>query len=309
MTPPNQSAVSASENQSGPRLACVILAHQDPVHLRRLIAALDPFPIFLHVDARLDDQAYRAMVVGLPSRVTLLDRQRTGWARWENVAAELAGYRAALNDPRIQHVALLTGTDYPLASSGRISEVLAGLPGQSITTVQRLPRKGWGRSGGLARLRYRHWVVEKRCLRLPIPRRLPAGVVLAGGSQLKVLARRHAQDVLDAADSRPDLVSFWRRSWIPDETFVPSLVSTPEICPSWSQSHVSAELWWIGWDGTAQKSPPWLTMDHWDKLVERASSADQNPPRLFARKFSSVVDVSVLDAIDQQLRGHVRTRS
>lgn len=292
--------------QRGPELACVILAHQDPVHLHRLIQALDPFPVYLHVDVRVDEQTHRSMTEGLPARVTLLDRQRTGWARWENVAAELDGYRAALRDPRIEHVALLTGTDYPLASAERIAEVLAGLRGRSVTTVQRLPRPGWGRSGGLARLRYPHWVVEKRCLRLPIPRRLPADVVLAGGSQLKVLARQHAQDVLDVVDRRPDLVRFWRRSWIPDETFVPSVVSTPDFCPSWADRHVDAEMWWIGWDGAARKSPPWLTMEHWGRLRQRASAESQNPQRLFARKFSSVVDVEILDAIDRQLRHPVR---
>ena len=295
-------APSGHRPPTPPEFACVILAHQDPAHLHRLIAALDPFPVYLHVDVRVDDATYRSMIDGLPARVTLLDRQRTGWARWENVSAELEGYRAALRDPRIEHVALLTGTDYPLAAADRIAEVLAGLRGRSVTTVRRLPRPGWGRSGGLARLRYRHWVVDKRCLRLPIPRRLPADVLLAGGSQLKVLARRHAQDVLDAADSRPDLVRFWRRSWIPDETFVPSMLSTPQICPTWSEHHVDAELWWIGWDGAARKSPPWLTMEHWDTLVQRASSSAQTPPRLFARKFSSTVDVEVLDAIDEHLR-------
>ena len=64
---------------------------------------------------------------------------------------------------------------------------------------------GWGRNGGLDRLRYPHFAHRKRMIRIPVPRRLPADVVPAGGAQVKVLAREHAQAVVDVATgpSRP----------------------------------------------------------------------------------------------------------
>ncbi|MBC7724581.1 MAG: hypothetical protein H7146_07515 [Burkholderiaceae bacterium] len=283
-----------------PALACVILAHTDPEHVHRLIAALDPFPVFLHIDARVSPTVASAMTAGLPHRVTLLPRIDTGWARWENVAAEVAGYRAALATTGASHIALLTGTDYPLASSTEIAELLAAHRGRSMALIHPFPHPHWGQNGGYSRLRYRHWAFGKRMLRLPLPRRIPAGVVPAGGSQLKVLARGHARAVVDVLDAEPRLVRFWRRSWIPDETFIPTVLSTPRFVPDFAAGNVATDLWWIGWDNTARKSPPWLGSDHIPAVLARRRWAAQLLPNLFARKFSTAHSGEILDAIDAQ---------
>lgn len=291
---------------SAPSLACVVLAHTDPVHVRRLVAALDPFPVFLHCDQRTPDDVFAAMTADLPDRCVVLDRLRTGWARWENVAAELAGYRAALAATDATHIALLTGADYPLATTAEIRAFLAEHEGRSIALYLPMPQRRWGRSGGLARLRYRHRAWRKHMLRLPIPRRLPADIVPAGGSQVKVLARQHAQAVVGVADARPDLVRFWRSSWVADETFVGSVLSSPSLVPGWAGEHVADDLWWIGWGGQRSKSPPWLDLSHLDRLVAaRQGAGAGRVPRLFARKFSTAVSTPLLDAVDESLRAAV----
>ncbi|QSB22656.1 beta-1,6-N-acetylglucosaminyltransferase [Curtobacterium sp. 24E2] len=150
-------------------LACIVLAHEDPTHVRRLVAALDPFPVFLHCDASTDDAVFEAMTAGLPERVHVLPRMRTGWAKWENVAAEVAGYRAALAQTDATHVALLTGSDYPLADADEISALLTANPGQSFVEAKPLPHPAWGRDGGRSRVRFRHWAWRKHMLRLPVP--------------------------------------------------------------------------------------------------------------------------------------------
>jgi hypothetical protein len=288
--------------QGSASLACVILAHTDPVHVKRLIAALDPFPVFLHCDAGTPDEVFAAMTTDLPDRVVVLDRLATGWAKWENVAAELAGYRAALQTTDATHVALLTGTDYPLAATEDIAAVLDEHRGTSFARIETLPHPGWSRGGGFDRLRYRHWVFRKHMLRLPIPRKIPQNIVPAGGSQLKILARQHAQAVVDVADQHPELVRFWRRSWVADETFVPSVLSTPHFVPGWQDEHVAATPWWIGWDGSRRKSPPWLGMEHLKDLKTRRNHVVEEIPKLFARKFSTADSSDLLDAIDATLR-------
>jgi hypothetical protein len=281
-----------------PRLACVILAHDDPVQLRRLIQALEPFPIFLHVDARTPDTTFAAMTADLPSRCTVLKRTSTAWAQWGIVEAELEGYRAALQSTDATHFALFSGSDYPLASAKGIVDFLEKHVGVSFANVHELPYAQWGRSGGLARLRYRHWSIGKRMLRLPIPRRLPRGIVLTGGTQSKVLAREHARAVVEVAAGHPELVRFWRRTWVPDETFVYSMLNTPRFVPGWKTEVVPANLWWIGWDGRRRKSPPWLGIVHRDFLLSRARPIDGQIPVLFGRKFSTQLSTPVLDAID-----------
>ena len=136
---------------------------------------------------------------------------------------------------------------------------------------------------------------------LPIPRKIPAGVVPAGGAVLKVLARHHVQQLVDTVDARPDLVAFWRSSWCADETFVPTIMNTPTFVPDWADAHIDADLWFIDWLGGGGKSPEWLTMAHLPVLTDR-SRTTVGEPALFARKFSSTVDPQVVDEIDRVLR-------
>jgi len=277
--------------------ACIVLAHEDPEHVRRLVETLEPFPVFLHCDARTPDSVFRAMTEGLPERVRLLPRIRTGWARWENVAAEIAGYRVALETTDATHVAVLTGSDYPLANPAEISAFLDAHREESFVAAHPLPHPAWGRDGGRSRIRYRHWAWRKHMLRLPVPRRVPRDVALAGASQLKVLARRHAAAVVETVDRRPDLVRFWQRTWVADETFVPSVLSTPSLVPGFADENVAHPLWWIGWDGSARKSPPWLTTPDAGRLLERRTEPDELP-HVFARKFSTERSGELLDCID-----------
>jgi hypothetical protein len=284
-------------------LACVVLAHTDPLHVRRLVSALDPFPVFLHCDARTAQPVFDEMSAGLPARVTVLPRRRTPWGSWGNVAAELDGYRAALLGTDATHVAVLSGSDYPLASSQEIAGFLVARRGRSIGWCFTLPKQGW-RGGGYWRLRYRFAVWRKHMLPLPVPRPLPRGVTLAGGSQWKILARHHAEGLLQAVDRRPDLVRRWRRTWIPDETFVYSLLHTPGLVPGWRDEHLTSDPWVVLWsDGGEGKSPAWLTTADLEVLGSRRCDGSGRDPAIFARKFATAVDTDVLDRIDRSFRG------
>ncbi|GAA2005830.1 hypothetical protein JL107_04540 [Nakamurella flavida] len=301
MTPGRDHDGRGASDTSGARaaLACVIAAHTDPAQLHRLIAALDPFPVFLHCDAATAPDVFAAMTADLPARVTVLPRFATPWAAFGVVDAEIAGYRAALAGTSATHIAMMTGADYPLAGSDEIIAFLSDHVGRSVTNFFPLPQPAWGRGGGLPRLRYRHKPWGRRMLRLPIPRRIPAGLVPAGGAQQKVLARHHVQAVVDAYDARPDLVRFWRTVWAPDESFVPTILHSPGFTPDWADAHLRTNLWFQDWGTGGQKGPSWLTVRHLDALAERRRS---NPPTLFARKFSPSRDAAVLDAVDEMVR-------
>ena len=295
-------ASEADRTRIASALAVIVLAHTDSVQVQRLVAALDPFPVFLHCDVSTPDDVFAAMTADLPERCVVLPRIRTGWARWENVSAELEGYRAALESTDATHFALLSGADYPVASSAEIASTLQQYLGRTLAMFNEMPYPEWGRSGGLSRLRYRHWAFRKHMLRLPIPRRLPRGVALTGGSQMKVISREHAQAVVAAADNHPDLVKFWKRSWVPDETFVPSILSTPAFVPGWKNEHLRYTPWMIMWDDYGQKSPPWLGMQHLETLAQWRVASDSEIGVLFARKFSTEYSTELLDVIDAVYR-------
>jgi len=282
------------------KLACVVLAHTDPVQVKRLIAALDPLPVFVHCDSGAEPAVADEMLSGLPQRCVILDRRATGWARWENVEAEIAGYRAALELTDVTHIALMTGTDYPLVPTTVILSFLQDNYDRSMVWMHPLPYDAWGRTGGMNRIRFRHWAVGKRMLRLPFARRVPTDVQPAGGSQLKILCRAHARAVVDAYDNFPHLAAFWRRTWIPDETFVATILNTPAFVPHWRTETVPSNMWWIHWDETPQKSPPWLGYTQRAAVLSGRVYAEQELPSLFARKFSTAHSTTLLDAIDER---------
>jgi hypothetical protein len=287
---------------AGTDLACVVLAHSDPVQVRRLIAALDPFPVFLHCDAGTPENVFEEMTADLPGRVRVLRRFRTAWARWGLVAAELEGYREALATTRASHVALMSGSDYPLRSTEDISRLLERVSGQSVAWSRPMPVPNWGLRGGHWRLQFRYAAWRKHMLVLPVPRPLPSGLVLAGGSQSKILARDHAAALLAAVDSHPHLARRWRHTWIPDETFVYSILHTPDLVRGWVEERVRASAWVIRWPDGSVKSPPWLTSADLDVLRQACEDPRSGQLRFFARKFGTDVDTSVLDMLDRTFR-------
>ena len=279
--------------------AVVVLAHANPRHLHRLVAALAPMPVFLHVDAATPDDVVAAMHEGLPDTVRVLPRLSTGWASYELAEAELAGYRAALAETDADHLVLCTGSDYPLASAHEIAATLAGYAGRSWMEISALPIRDWGPLGGYDRFLWRNRVRDRARQWSPIPRPWPKGLHPAGGSQLKILARHHAERVIGMLDERPELAPYFREVWIPDETMVPSLLSS-----RFSGVDLSSELvtgppaWYIDWGAKPNPSPRWLGMADLPALVD---ARRRSTPALFARKFGESA-TDVLDAIDAELR-------
>lgn len=277
-------------------VAVVILAHDQPVHLRRFIWALEPFTIFIHIDANASKSVYLQMSDDLPERVHLLPRRGAGWARPELVEAEFDGYRAALTTTSAKHIIVATGSDYPLASPDEIVETLDRHTGHTLSEMFSLPRLNWPPLGGLDR-----FIVPQsprgRSRRITGgPRLLPRGVRPAGGSQHKIIARDHASRVLGAIDSDPDLWHFLATCWIPDEVAVPTLLrSKQRTGVDWSAAKAHPLPWFIDWGVGRAASPRWLNENDFDSIAQARAKGC-----LFARKFSQESG-AVLDRIEREL--------
>jgi hypothetical protein len=304
-------------------LAAVILAHDDPVHLHRLVGALEDVPIVLHCDARTAPPVFAAMTRGLPRRVTLCERIPTKLASWSLVQAELTALRKSLTQTRAEHIAVLSGSDYPLVPMQTLIDELGAWRGRSYFRNVPLPFVGWSH-GGLWRFQYRFLtrrdqIVQIRGipLRWPIKRKVPPELTLRASSQWKIYARRHVELLLALVDTRPDLLRFWRTVYIPDESFVASVLASRALVGADVLEPCAAQAWFMRW-GPSVEHPLWLTSADFDALADarRAPSADPGAVigahgagsgvaeslKMFARKFSTRVDTGVLDRIDSELR-------
>jgi hypothetical protein len=304
-------------------VAFVVLAHNDPVQVRRLIAALADEPVFLHCDARTPADVFDAMTADLPARVTLLARRPTHLASWSLVDAELRGLRLALDTTDAHHFAVLSGADYPLATMEQIVEDLAPWRGHSWLASSPLPWKRWStrfhKDGGLWRLRHRFVTrgdevlfVRRVPLRTPWRRRIPGELELRASSQWKVYARRHVELILEVVDRRPDIVAFWRTTLVPDETFAASVLSSPALVGDETIEMSMSHPWFIDWPIERTDHPRWLGPAHFDALSEarRApllvpgaiATGPSGHRKLFARKFASASGEALQDRIDDELR-------
>lgn len=306
-------------------VAVVILAHNNPPHVRRLIRALRGLDVFLHCDTKTPDDVLAAMTEGLPD-VVLTPRFRTAWAQWGMVEGELAGIRTALNRSQAEHIVVASGSCYPLVSVGELEDELRSWRGLSRLEMYPIPyHPNWstrvgGPDGGLWRFNRRFLRIGNRLLlarrRYPIPigrRPVPAMLKLHCASQWKIYAREHAQALLRVLDERPDLVRFWHGAYTPDETCVVTMLSSPELVGSVADQLRFDRTWFIDWyDGEGFGGHPrWLNADDFPSLQlsrarrplqpddERERAADAR--KLFARKFGPDAD-ELLDLIDQELR-------
>jgi hypothetical protein len=222
-------------------IAFILLCHKDPEAIiqqaRQLTAAGDSMSI--HFDARAPAEAYdriRSELAGNPSVTFATRRIRCGWGEWSLVQATLHAVEAAVAAfPRATHFYMLSGDCMAIKSANYAHRFLDADDADYIESFDFF-ESDWIKTGiKEERLIYRHWFNErtrKRWFywsleaqrRLGLRRAIPADIQVQIGSQWWCLRRQTIEAILDFVARRPDVVRFFRTTWIPDETFFQTLV-------------------------------------------------------------------------------------
>jgi hypothetical protein len=306
-------------------VAVVVLAHEDPQQVRRLIRSLSGLDVFLHCDARAGTRMCAEMTQGAPETLQLLPRRPTRWGGWSIFDAELRGLQTALDRSQAEHIIVASGRCYPLVSVQELQDELASWRGLSRFRLFPLPYSGWNtgrlRDGGYRRLRWRYLTIRGDGVQVkgfPIPlyrRRLPAGLEAYGVSCWRIYARHHAAKLLEVLNQRRDLTHFFRTSHIPDELCPGSILRSSDLVGPVAQDVRHDCPWHIVWPEAPSRGaghhPRFLTLQDLPVLREMQSrprrtpsTGDDNPElyrRLFTRKIHSH-EGELLDAIDEELR-------
>jgi phage gpG-like protein len=293
-------------------VAVVILAHNDPQHVRRLIGALPDLPIFLHCDAKTPREVAAAMHTGLPSRVFSVASAPTSLASWSLVEAELRGLRKALARTAARHIVIASGADYPLVGVQELADGLERWGDRSYIRNARIPYRPWDTlrnpDGGLWRFQHRFLLRRNQIvyvrgvpLRSPFHRGIPDDLRLRASSQWKIYSRRDAELLLTAVERRPDLIRFWRTTLVPEESFVASMLASPAVTGEEPLARCRTDAWYINWARNDSPHPEWLVEADFP-LLEQRSRAGAAAPTWFARKFSTTESGPLLDRIDAECR-------
>ncbi len=223
------------------KIAFILLTHKDPegiiAQAKRLAATGDY--VSIHFDARANPADFDKIKNALgsnPSVTFARKRHKCGWGEWSLVAATLEAVRAAYAAfPDATHFYMLSGDCMPAKTAQYAHDVLDADPVDYIESFDFFA-SDWIKTGiKEERLIYRHWFNERKNKwlfyasmsaqdKLGIKRAVPDDIQMMIGSQWWCLRRSTIEAVLAFCDVRPDVMRFFRTTWIPDETFFQTIV-------------------------------------------------------------------------------------
>jgi hypothetical protein len=295
------------------KVAYLILAHNTANHLSRLVQALDSSnaAFFIHVDRKVDISCFRK---ALPQRnVSFLEKRvPVYWGEFSIVQATINLIREALiRPPYPQYLCLLSGSDYPLRSPKYIESFFSRYrdEGRQFINLVQMPCEALGKP--LSRL-HGYWIqtpcnnplvmrAVSRLNRMLNDRyrlerdyhRVLRGLLPYGGSQWWALTEAACRYILSFVEARPDVVKFYRNTYIPDESFFHTIIGNSKF-----GERTARNLTFADWSNNALVP---ISMEHLHSFVGAdglmGECAYGRGELLFARKFSD--DSSTLtDFID-----------
>ncbi|MEM1299548.1 MAG: DUF5928 domain-containing protein [Pseudomonadota bacterium] len=221
------------------KIAFLLLVHKDPARVVQQARALTVHGdcVAVHVDTRMPRAQFAAIRDGLKDAagVTFARRVKCGWGEYSLCQATLNlidAARAGFQD--ITHYFLVSGDCLPTKSRGYIDRFLTDHT-DHIETHDFFDTD-WIKTGlKRDRLVYRHLFNERgrkwwfytslnMQRRLKLERPLPVDLPIRIGSQWWALRAGTIEKIMELLRARRDIPRFFRTTWIPDETFIQTLV-------------------------------------------------------------------------------------
>ena len=294
------------------RIAYIILAHDHPVFLKRLIKKLlsQGAMIVLHLDSKVGNQILKEIVDAFresADQFHAFSDVKADWGKWSLVEAELRALRViAEKDWKPDYVHLMSGSEYPIKSVGKFGDFLKNNQDTDFIECVDVRKRRWVQ-GGLEIERffyhypfsYRHPTLRFHlfyCLqkRLGLKRKLPQELKPMMGSQWWTLRWSSCELVLDFICSNPEVVRYFRTTLIPDESFFQTLLS--HLLPKGQISNVQVIFHML-----CPHTRPFTFMAGHEEIVRAL-------PHFFIRKINPSA-TSFLDWIDSLDSRHINAQT
>lgn len=221
---------------SRPRIASLILAHQDAPQVARLCRALQGHTLFVHIDRKADFPLEQ--IAAMPG-VVLHPRSVIHWADYSIVEATLSLMDAARHYGTFDRFVLLSGSCYPVKPLSKLEELFANDTNREWISLTPLSRQS-----DLYITIDRHWRMK------PLPildslRRIRnkassfIGRNLSGeigmtpylGSQFWALTEPCVAYILEFVREHPAYVRAYRSVYSSDEQFFHTIVANSRFAP------------------------------------------------------------------------------
>ena len=298
------------------RIAYIILAHNSPEQLVRLIFKLntDDVSFFIHIDKKTDKTIYSQIFNQLNKlpNVFFVKRYNSYWGSFNLVKATLEAINLiGKTGLEFDYVIFLSGQDYLIKTNAYIKRFLQEKQGKEFIEYFPLPDNQW-KEGGLIRIEYWHiyWndqyfcIPEKQEFKSPIvsllysflilplvkKRKLPEGFAIYGGSQFWCLTGECIKWINIFVKQNPKFVKRFNYTYCTDEIFFQTLI----LNSPFKDKVVNDNLKYIDWGGDINAYHPII-------LEKKDFEKIRQSEKLFARKFDQSKDSDILDMIDKMI--------
>lgn len=300
------------------KVAYLIIAHNQPGLLARLVRALDCewARFFIHVDAKADLAPFRDLLQRCDNVIFLWGEQRVKvyWGGFSQVQATLNLLEAAEDsDGDFSRYCLLSGSDFPIKPLAAIKEQFAS--DREFMRIDRRLDMASEVSCRHARAIRRYFFLDlplPRWIKLHllsgwIPRSVYPGMPLYHGAQWWSLTGDCGRYLVRFVREYPSYSSFCRHVLAPDEIFFHSIVKhspfAQSISHDFERAGKLAEFYalndhgchYIDWNAQQKVLPKILTSQDLGAL--RHSKA------LFARKFDSIQSLELVQILENEVMG------
>lgn len=278
------------------KLAHLILAHNKPEQLARLVAGLahPDADVYIHIDAKTDIGPFEQLKK-LANVYFIADRVAVYWGAFNIVQATINGFKQIVNSGKgYAYINLLSGADYPILPADTLHSFLNDNPGRAFMNalvaethwLEALPRvQQYHLNNYRFPLKYK---VQQLMNKVLPPRKMPDNMVLVGRSQWFTISIECLRYIINYWDNHPAFRRFMKFTWAPDEFVFQTILYNSPL----RNNMVNDDLRLIDWSAGGV-SPKILTM-HDTEMIKTSG-------KYFARKFDTDKDAAVLRYIDEHL--------
>lgn len=292
-------------------IAFIMLCHKNPEQINLLIKKLSEFTdsdIYIHVDKKyseIKDSIFKQKNVFL---LPPLSSYQIDWGSIAVVKATLELIRAVKKSGKqYNYIWLVSGQDYPIVSAREIEERLSAHPEMNYvqTIVQGDNRYNWYKK--LCEISYPAWISKdnfaikatKHLMKMLTGgyqhtfkcfiRKKTFPCEFAFGSQWWTLTSQAAYEILEYSDAHPEILEYYKRSIIPDESFFQTLFLHGSY-----RDQRAMSLTYVKW-GKNHRHPEVLTKEDIGLLREKSDQF------CFARKFDMPISEELINQINKSL--------
>lgn len=258
----------------------IILAHQDPEHLRKLVGKLqdnvrDNYFI-IHIDLNHDIVNFEKLLGDVKHCYFTPKRYSSNWGSFGLVEATLHALEYIQKTLRKrQRIVLLSGTDYPIKNNLYIRRYLGSKKDVIFIEYQAIPRKIW-HQGGIARF--------------PLYDEFKQQINFFGGSQWFSIPPKAVTIIFNFLKANADFMEYFKYVSIPDESFFQTLFLNCDH-PYINENLRNQNLHYIKWD-KPYIHPRILTISDYQRIKKSKN--------LFARKFDSIYSLDLQKSLDDK---------